>query len=270
VNANLVADVGNTRIKWGFCAQVNGKLAVIRRATLADEPGAWEEQKARWNEEYHLWKIGGAVQWAVAGVHPERCQRLREWVAARGDRVVVLDKAAQLPLKVAVEQPDRVGLDRLLNAVAAQKELLPAQPAVLIDAGSAVTVDWLDEQHVFRGGAIFPGVRLMAKALHDYTALLPEVEVGPTVPPLPGKATAEAMQAGVYWAVLGGVEAITRRLARGAAVPPHLFLTGGDAEWLVEALDETDSPPWLDGFAKTLWPEQTLEGILLSAEALPS
>jgi type III pantothenate kinase len=270
VNANLVADVGNSRIKWGVCAQVNGTPTVIRRATLPDEPAAWEAQKARWNEDIHLWKLGGAVAWVVAGVDPERCQRLRNWLAARGDQVVALENAAQLPLKVAVDQPDRVGLDRLLNAVAAKKELSPGQPAVLIDAGSAVTVDWLDEQHAFRGGAIFPGVRLMAKALHDYTALLPEVEVGPTVPPLPGTSTVPAMQAGAYWAVLGGVEAVTRRLARGAATPPHLFLTGGDAEWLVEALDENDAPPWLDGFTKTLWPEQTLQGILLSAEALPS
>jgi hypothetical protein len=78
------------------------------------------------------------------------------------------------------------------------------------------------------------------------------------------------MQAGIFWAVLGGIETIARRLGRSAAVPPHVFLTGGDAEWIVEALDVNENPPWMAGFEMTLWPEQTLEGVRLGAEALPS
>ena len=269
MSVDVVADVGNSRIKWGVCALAGGRSAVVRRASLADDPAAWEEQISRWKEEFPLWKQAETLRWAVAGVHPERCGRLRDWLLARGDHVLLLERYDRLPLTVDVDAPGRVGLDRLLNAVAAAERLPPGRPAVLVDAGSAVTVDWLDERHVFRGGAIFPGVRLMARALHDYTALLPEITVGPSAPPLPGRSTVPAMQAGVFWAVLGGVETIARRMSRPES-PPHVFLTGGDAEWIVEALGDNSDPPWLHGFEKTLWPEQTLEGIRISAEALPA
>jgi type III pantothenate kinase len=269
MNVNLVADVGNSRIKWGVCALMEGEPTIIRRARLGDDPAEWQRRLDRWADEFPLWKMGGSLSWAVAGVHPERCGRLRDWIVSGGHQAVVLDRHDRLPIQVGVDEPEHVGLDRLLNAVAAKKELSPRQPAILVDAGSAVTVDWLDEEHIFRGGAIFPGVRLMAKALHDYTALLPEITVGPPAPALPGKSTVPAMQAGVFWAVLGGIETIARRLRQAGSRVPVVFLTGGDAEWIVEALDEEDKLPWMDGFAKTLWPEQTLQGVLLSAEALP-
>ena len=66
-------------------------------------------------------------------------------------------------LGYAVED-NSVLIDRLLNAVSASRVLPPGRGGVLIDAGSAVTVDWLDEEHVFRGGSIFPGLDLMAEA----------------------------------------------------------------------------------------------------------
>jgi type III pantothenate kinase len=270
MNVNLVADVGNTRVKWGVCALVEGKASVIRRASLENDAAAWLAQLTEWGDEFPLWKMAASMTWVVAGVHPEQRDGLVHWLRARGDTVTTLDKAAQLPIKVGVENPDHVGIDRLLNAVAAQKELFPGQPAILVDVGSAVTVDWLDGERVFRGGSIFPGVRLMAKALHDHTALLPEITVAPPMPTLPGRDTVTAMQTGVFWAVLGGIETIARRLKHDSALPPHLFLTGGDAEWLLQALDDGDPIPWLGDFSKTLWPEQTLEGLLLAAEALPA
>ena len=273
MNVDLVADVGNSRIKWGVCGRVGGKPGVVGRASLDDDPAAWDEQIKRWSEEYKLLK--GAISWAVAGVHPKRCDRLREWLLARGDRVLVLDRYDRLPLTVNVDIPERVGLDRLLNAVAACKgggtpPLPPGRPAVLVDAGSAVTVDWLDEAHAFRGGAIFPGARLMARALHDYTALLPEVTVGPPAPPLPGRSTVPAMQAGVFWAVVGGVDMIARRLRRSSAVAPPVFLTGGDAGWIAEALSDKTDRFHGNGLQLTVWPEMTLEGVRLSAAALAS
>jgi type III pantothenate kinase len=271
---NLVADVGNSRIKWGVCASDGGRPAVIRRAWLEDSPADWEGQLARWKQDFPFLKTAGTLMWAVAGVQPQRCERLCEWIVSHGHRVMCIHRHDGLPVQVDVDAPERVGLDRLLNAVAARTQLPPGQPAVLVDAGSAVTVDWLDEKHVFCGGAIFPGNRMMARALHKYTALLPEVRIGPPgpmLPPaLPGRSTEPAMQAGVFWAVLGGIEAIARGMARAATRVPHVFLTGGDMEWMVPALDGNDRPPWLDGFTRTLWPEQTLVGVLLSAEVLTS
>jgi type III pantothenate kinase len=170
-----------------------------------------------------------------------------------------LENPEELPLPCDVVEPRRVGIDRLLNGVAAVRRLQPGEPAVLIDAGSAVTVDWLDERHTYRGGTIFPGLRLMAEALHGYTAFLPLVTVSDPIPDLPAKDTRPAMEAGIFHAVAGGIERIASLLAENSATPPRVFLTGGDAPMLACRL----------GFSCILWPEMTLEGILASAEALP-
>jgi pantothenate kinase type III len=86
------------------------------------------------------------------------------------------------------------------------------------------------------------------------------------VPELPGPATIPAMQAGIFWAVVGGIDRAARRLCRLTAVGPKLFLTGGDAGLLLDALHHHAEP--LSSLEPTLWPEQTLEGIRHSVEAL--
>jgi len=158
-----------------------------------------------------------------------------------------------VPLTVELEHPDKVGIDRLLNAVAANRRRQEHVAAILIDAGSAVTVDYLDGNGAFRGGTIFPGFRLMAQALHEYTALLPIVEIDESVT-LPGTSTAHAIQAGVYNAVLGGIERLIVEYQHRYPTAFEIYLTGGDAKALAPKLRHSAH----------LWPEMTLEGILHS------
>jgi type III pantothenate kinase len=247
----VVVDVGNSRIKWGLCP--SGCL--IGSASLeSDNPRLWEAQLTQWG-------LAGPLPWAVAGVHPANRDRLVDWLRAGGHEVSTLLDYWQLPLQVSVSSPQQVGIDRLLNAVAANSRVQRKVSRIIIDAGSAVTVDWVDKEGAFRGGSIFPGIRLMAKSLNDYTALLPLVEVRGSNPELPGTSTVGAIEAGVYWAVAGGVKALVRQLAGRAsdARHPEVFLTGGDASLLAPVMD----------VSVRFWPHMTLEGIRLSAEALP-
>src|SRR5439155_7216380 len=151
------------------------------------------------------------------------------------------------------------------NAVAAKNRVQRKVSIIIIDAGSAVTVDWVDDDGAFRGGAIFPGLQLMAKALHDYTAALPLVQIR-TDPPsmwpsLPSTFTDSAIKGGIFWAVAGGIKAVTRQLMANANALRHhvIYLTGGDAKMLATVLDAEVE----------LWPSMTLEGIRIAAEALP-
>ena len=249
---NVVVDVGNTRIKWGLCGSGPG-CDIVRVVSLGDDIDEWDRQLAG------LALTGN--DWVVAGVQPQRADRHGDWLRSRGQRVVSLAGASSLPLAVNLEHPDRAGIDRLLDAVAAKSRLRPGPGAVLIDAGSAVTVDWLDESHTFQGGCIFPGLDLMAEALHRYTALLPRVTVTHPVPTLPGKSTIPAMQVGLLLAVSGGIREAVRLYSEAATTPPEVFFTGGQAPLLAGAMQ----PP----VSWTLWPEQTLVGILRAAEALP-
>jgi type III pantothenate kinase len=188
-------------------------------------------------------------------VQPENCARLAEWVAGRGDRVTLLQRADQLLLRVLLEKPDHVGIDRLLDAVAANQRRRPGHSAVLIDAGSAVTVDWVDAEGAFRGGAILPGLRLMTHALHDHTALLPLIPVPTYLPEMPGTSTREAMAVGIVWTVVGGIREIIEQLRPQTGDWPDVFLTGGDAALLRAGLPED----------VIHWPLMTLEGIRFAA-----
>jgi type III pantothenate kinase len=252
VKPDVVVDVGNSRLKWGL-ADPDGR-AIVASVSLPEDEGDWQNQA-------ELWDLLAPKTWLLASVRPARGERLKVWLEGRGHRVHLIDRPEQLPLKTDLIEPRRAGIDRLLNGVAARQVLSPGEPAVLADAGSAVTVDWLDDSHTFRGGTIFPGLRLMAEALHAYTALLPLVRVEYPIPELPARDTTPAMVAGVFHATAGGIERIASRLASLLPVPPRLFVTGGDAALLAPAL--AFSPPVV------LWPEQTLVGILAAAENWP-
>ncbi len=252
---DVLADIGNSRIKWGLCAGDH----VERMASLpSDNPKAWDAQADDWN-------IRRGRQWALATVQPATLARHLDWLTNYGQTVRVIDSWQELNVQVAIPQPERIGLDRLLNVVAARDRVTRAAPILIVDAGSAVTVDWVDPDGSFLGGVIFPGCRLMAKALHDYTAALPLVDIDRVNPPLPGNSTAGAIQAGVFWAVAGGIKATLRQMTarvherhRQVRYDPVVFLTGGDSELLAPSMDPEVN----------VWPEMTLEGIRIAAETL--
>lgn len=244
---NVVVDVGNSRIKWGLC----GAGAVQSTCSLPhDDPATWTRQMESWTAARGLW--------VVSGVHPPRRDRFIDWLHQCGQQVRLLDDPKELPLCVLVARPDHVGVDRLLDAVAANSRRARGTPAVLIDAGSAVTVDLVDASGAFAGGAILPGMRLMVKALHDYTALLPLIRPPEKRPAIPGTTTPSAMELGIFWTTAGGIEALVREYRVHCGSNMGVLLTGGDGPLLHTIIPEAQ-----------LWPEMTLEGIRLSAEALP-
>lgn len=243
----FVADVGNSRIKWGLCASEG----LLRTDALPlDNPGAWEKQLDQWERSR-------PAQWTIAATHPEARDRFADWLRQRGERVCIIDNYRQIPLQVRVDQPEQVGIDRLLNAVAALQRAPRGQPIVVVAAGSAVTVDIVDGEGVFRGGAILPGFQIMAKSLNDYTARLPRINSFSVEPPLPAGKTVAAIDAGVGNAIRGGIERIVTAY-RERFGPPRVFIAGGDAELLTN----------LNFEAEMAGPFLTLEGIQITAKAL--
>ena len=253
MNPAVVVDVGNSRIKWGRCAE-------NRVAEMASLP---HDEESAWQRQLDAWQIAPGSTWAVSGVQPQVRTKLVEWLERLGAKVIVLESFHQLLIPViAVEHPEQVGLDRLLNAVAVNSVRAPDNAAIIIDAGTAVTVDYVDAAGVFWGGAILPGLRLMAKALHDYTALLPFVEVADWVEP-PGRNTEKALQSGIFRAVLGGIDRLVLELMAYAGGPCEVYMAGGDASLLAPYLTCPTVTPHLQ-LRESVWPEMTLEGIRLS------
>jgi type III pantothenate kinase len=249
VKPDVVVDVGNSRIKWGLCR--DGWVSAVA-ALPADDP-------TRWAAQLNDWSLADRLRWALAGVHPQRRDAFAAWARSRGGEVWVLDSHRDLPLTVRAEPPERVGIDRLLDVLAARARLPAGTPAVVVDAGSAVTANLLDADGAFAGGAIFPGLRLMARALHEHTAALPLADGRRTCPEVPARATVPAIEAGVFWAVAGGIDALVRQTKQPFRVPVKVFLTGGDATLLSDGVTTPHE----------VVPELTLDGIRLAAELLP-
>jgi type III pantothenate kinase len=142
----------------------------------------------------------------------------------------------------------KVGIDRLLNAVAANILRPEGRPAILVDTGTATTVDYITAQGAFAGGAILPGFELSARALHDYTALLPLVSIDELATGLHepvGTNTRQALRSGLFWGQLGAVRELIGRLHDRSAAPPFLLLTGGGASLLAAHLPEARLEPHL-------------------------
>ncbi len=229
----FVADIGNTRIK------------------IAEHSEAGLLQPEAVPLEFRREGLKEPTGWIIAGTNPQVRDRFADHLRCDGHKVSIIDDYRSLPLAVQVDAPQKVGIDRLLNAVALLKKIPSGTPFAIVDAGSAITVDFVDADHVFRGGAIMPGYRLMAKALNDYTARLPFITSFPErEPALPATNTIDAINAGLHFAVHGGINAIIERLAQSFG-QLKVFIAGGDAP----LLKKLDCRPEMAG------PFLTLEGI---------
>ena len=202
----LAIDVGNSRVKAAvFRDGVAGPLA----AWSHDEPPEWPD------ETPHRIVIGSVV--------PEVTERLVERFPT-GWPMPFVPTPSDFDISLDVERPDAVGVDRVANAAAAIRRAGP--DCVVVDAGTATTVD-LVRGGVFRGGAILPGVQLMADSLTKRTALLPAIRMHErSHDNLPGRDTVEAIAAGVAAGHRGAVAEVVRQMAYGDV---SLLVCGGAA-----------------------------------------
>jgi type III pantothenate kinase len=260
VTPDVVVDVGNSRVKWGRVVPGGiGEMAAFPH----DDAVGWKRGLAAWGKT-------GVVKWAIAGVHPVQVERFRSWAEARSTEIIeitttlLVGDPSRFGLRVKVEEPDRVGVDRLLSALAAVVRTTALAPVVVINVGTAMTVDFVDAEGVFAGGGILPGPRLMARSLHEYTAKLPLIDARPVPPLLPwGSNTVEAIRLGIMSAVRGAADRLVRDWADGRPVPPRVFVTGGDCEYFRGVV----FPASISGVE--IDPTLTLDGIRIAAEALP-
>jgi type III pantothenate kinase len=196
--------------------------------------------------------------WHVASVHREGTQILTEWIAGqRPDDDVRVLSYRDLPIDVRVDFPERVGLDRLAAAVAANARRDAARPAIVVDAGSAITVDLVSADGAFCGGVILPGFRMAAEALFGAADQLPLALLAPEaeLPAVVGRNTEAAIKSGLFWGAVGAVRELIERMAGELDTPPQVFVTGGDLRQLAEHI----------GHGARFVPNMVLAGIAIAA-----
>lgn len=239
VQADVVVDVGNSRIKCGSCA--GGRI--VETSILPKDPREWPAH----------WKSPPSDAWVVSGVDRFVMSAFAAFLRSAGCSVTFIDTFSQIPIRVKVRLPEQVGHDRLFGALAATRRY-PGRRLLTVDCGTAITANLVTPDPAFHGGAILPGLGLMARSLHDHTAQLPLVDLqGPVH--FPGTDTADAIVAGIFSSALGAVE----RFAANSKAELVVF-TGGDGKMLADQSSLTN---------KRFEANLTLEGIRLTAEHLP-
>jgi type III pantothenate kinase len=137
-------------------------------------------------------------------------------------------------LKNAYSTPGTLGADRLANVVAAAK-YFHERAVLVIDLGTCITYDLLERDGTYKGGAISPGLHMRAKALHAYSARLPEVDPPEGTAPL-GTTTTGALEAGIQHGILGELREFIG--IHGKERPDMaVVLTGGDGSRFARALE---------------------------------
>jgi type III pantothenate kinase len=246
----LALDVGNTNIRVGLVR--GGDVNAARRAPTRENRSA---AKLAATVDRLLLEEGAALSDVhaifVASVVPRVTAALQQLAAERDIRLVIADHTT-IPIAIRVDNPGAVGNDRLVNAFAAG--LLHGMPAIVIDLGTATTLDVVAPDGAFLGGAIAPGLGLGLDALVEHTAQLPQVPLE-----LPDKAigtdTVSAMLSGAVLGYFGLVKELVRRIrAELGAAKPKVVLTGG-----LSALPWAQSIPSVD----VIDPLLTLRGLAL-------
>ncbi|MGB2796320.1 MAG: type III pantothenate kinase [Phycisphaerae bacterium] len=193
------------------------------------------------------------VRVIVASVNPRALRRFRGIaVDVTGSEPEVAGEDFPIPIRAEVDAPESVGVDRLLAALAAHRRAEGA--CIVVDAGAAVTVDAVSANGAFQGGAIFPGLEMIARALAEGTALLPKVGL-PSEAPLVGKNTREAISAGLVHGVTGAVAALVEGARETVGREAAILLTGGDAAFLA---------PHLPTAMRKVVPNLVLEGLVIA------
>jgi type III pantothenate kinase len=254
----IVVDVGNSRVKLG---------RFDRAATAGALPSPCETLTLgpEWSPaELTSWFAGtNGARWFIASVNRAIAARLCEQLQLAGVSSVHRLAATDIPLEIAVDRPEQVGMDRLVNAVAVNRLRDPQRPAITVDAGSAITVDLVSKFGLFLGGAILPGIAMSARALHEFTDLLPLVPVSELAAATEaiGKSTDQAMRAGLFWGAVGAIRELVARYSIEEP-SPQVFLTGGAAPSVAELLVDRCGEP------ATYVAHLTLGGIALVAESI--
>lgn len=245
-DAILAVDVGNSRV--ALAVWRDQRLGPVQRlpGPIRDD---WRETlSAIWSE------TRGARRPVVviASVNPAQARRLADLLAeVTGQDPLFIRQDVPLPLKMEVDHPGEIGVDRVCAAAAAFDQLQEA--CAVASFGTATTVDCVSADGRFLGGTILPGVQMSCDALHAGTARLPRIQ--PTAPRGPfGKNTYEAIAGGVAYMQVGALREIVERFATEMNAWPHLVITGGSAPLVAEIADFVDSHV----------PDLTLLGVVLA------
>jgi len=243
----LVIDAGNTNIVFAVHDGERWR-GIWRIATDAqrtsDEYGVWLGTLLA-RQGIAIENLRRAVIGTVVPAALYHLRRLcRDWFAIEP---LIAQSDLDWGFAIKVDNPNEVGADRLLNAMAAHQSY--GGPLIVVDFGTATTFDVVDQDGAYVGGAIAPGINLSVEALHQAAARLPRIGIGRPQSVI-GRSTIPAMRSGIYWGYVGLVEGMIARIEAEFGQRMKTVATGGLAPLIAEGtprIERTDSDLTLEG-----------------------
>jgi type III pantothenate kinase len=220
----LVVAIGNSRLH--LATFVGGELQVARHASHA--------QHADFESIIgEMWKsLPPGADVVGASVVPGKLEAIEHAVKqATGKPIQWVGTDIDLPIAVTTKEPKQTGVDRALVTAAAYEQLQKA--CVVVDAGTALTINLCNDQGALVGGAIVPGVSMMIDALHARTAKLPAITFSAPDDAY-GTDTESAIRHGITASLRGAVQTMAERWAEQMGTWPEVIATGGDAHALFD------------------------------------
>src|SRR5437588_10873522 len=227
----LAIDVGNTNIVLGVfdgSTLVQGWRLQTLRDRTSDELGLLVDglfAHSRIERVQIRGVILGSVVPPLTGTIHAMVQRYF------GVTIVNIEPGVNTGMPILYDNPSEVGADRIVNAVAAFEKFGGGggRPLIVVDFGTATTLDAITARGEYLGGAICPGVTISADALFQRAARLPRIDVRKP-PRVVGTTTVTAMESGLFWGYVGMVEGLVRRMGDELGGDVVCVATGGLAE----------------------------------------
>lgn len=239
----LAVDVGNTNITFGVFD--GRKLIKMWRCVTHKVPVLIGKDIA--SKASKTSKVSSII---VSSVVPEIDRALKKALKKKFKVTPLFVTYKNAGIKIGYPRPREIGADRLVDAVAAWKKY--GRACIIVDFGTATTLDYIDAKGFYRGGAIAPGIHLSGKALYEAASKLPRITIRPVNKMIP-RTTKMAMQAGLYQGYIGMVEHLIKRTIKEVGGKPLIIATGGLAPLIAKGTRLFDK----------IEPNLTLEGLLL-------
>lgn len=254
----LAIDAGNTNLVF---ALVDGD-EIKARWRIATDPRRTADQYAVWLHQ--LLELEGypkgTVDKVIIGTVVPRALHNLEVLATKYFGVAPLvagQGATAWPIVLDVDEPQNVGADRALNAIAAHRK--HRGDLVIIDFGTATTFDVVDYSGAYKGGIIAPGINLSLDALVAVAAKLPRIAIAaPEEETVIGRTTESQMLIGVYWGYVALIEGLVTRLKAEIGRPVTVIATGGLAILFDQYTTAFDA----------IEPDLTIQGLALLAAGI--
>ena len=227
--ATLVIDIGNTLLSWRFRDRSGDlRFGTASHRAISDA----------------LDDLPEAQTIAISSVQPAHESELENWLAHSGcSEPIWIRSGADLASNVLTDEPQNTGADRALCALA-WGAVSEGHPAVVIDAGSAVTVDAVSADGQLLGGWIAPGLHSLANGLQQAVPSLPDAGEASDEDAW-GKDSSCSIRGGIDTLFIGGVEALRDRVLEGLGADAVTVVTGGDSQLLVASVPGVIHKPQL-------------------------